>query len=157
MAVLSQTAEYALRAVLRLARLPPGHLARVPGLAADLGIPANYLSKTLSQLARAGVLASTRGKRGGFALARPPHRLTLEEVVAPFEEMGRRHCLLGEGACTDRDPCEAHAAWRAISDRMAEFFRNTTVADILRRDDAPPVPVVSLPRPPARGGRVPPR
>lgn len=136
MAVLSHTAEYALRTVLELARLPPGQLVRVGELARRLDIPQNYLSKTLSQLARAGVLTSTRGKRGGFGLARPPRRLTLEEVVAPFEEVGRRHCLLGTGVCSDRDPCEAHAAWREISDPMAEFFRKTTLADILDRHEA---------------------
>ena len=133
MAILSQTAEYALRVVLHLAARPDRELARVGELARELDIPQNYLSKTMSQLARAGVLTSVRGKRGGFALTKAPARLTLDEVVVPFEDMGRRHCLLGRRVCSDRTACEAHASWRTISDAMADFFRNTTVADILER------------------------
>jgi Rrf2 family protein len=133
MAVLSHTAEYALRAVFRLAAQREGSMARVGELSDALGIPQNYLAKTLSQLARGGVLSSSRGKRGGFALARSPADITLDRVVAIFEPVGRRHCLLGNQVCNERRPCEAHASWAPISDRMAEFFRNTTVADILDR------------------------
>ncbi|MEK6688644.1 MAG: Rrf2 family transcriptional regulator, partial [Gemmatimonadota bacterium] len=56
---LPQTAEYALRAVLHIASKPD--LVRVATLAEELDIPRNYLSKTLHQLARAGILQSTRG------------------------------------------------------------------------------------------------
>lgn len=151
MAILSHTAEYALRAVFLLGRLPRGQLARVGELARELDIPQNYLSKTLSQLARAGVLVSTRGKRGGFALAQPSARLTLEDIIAPFEDVGRRHCLLGTGVCSDRDPCVAHGAWRDIADQMREFFRKTTVADILDGHEDLPLPLSDAGRSP-RGG-----
>ncbi len=132
MPVLSQTAEYALRAVLLLAAQDDPEPARVNVLAARLAIPANYLSKTLSQLARAGVLTSTRGKRGGFRLARPPARIHLDEIVEPFEDVGRRHCLLGRSVCSDRTACTAHASWKDVAETMALFFRNTTVADIVK-------------------------
>ena len=87
-----------------------------------MGVPADYLSKTLHGLARAGVVSSTRGKRGGFVLARAPHRITLAEVVAPFQDMGERTCLLGRPACSDARPCPAPATggrwpseWRTSS------------------------------------------
>lgn len=142
MAILSQTAEYGLRAVIHMAAHPERPIARVADLARELDIPSNYLSKTLSQLVRAGVLRSTRGRHGGFALARPADQLTLEDVVGRFENMGQRHCLLGNQVCTDRTPCVAHAAWRETAERMTTFFRSTTVADILDRDDATHPPVV---------------
>ena len=132
MPVLSQTAEYALRAVLLLAARDDPEPARVNLLAARLAIPANYLSKTLSQLARAGVLTSTRGKRGGFRLARPAARIRLDEIVEPFEDVGRRHCLLGRSVCNDRTACAVHASWKDVAETMALFFRNTTVADIVK-------------------------
>ena len=74
--VLSQTAEYALRAVLTIAEEPGGQPVGAYRLADALGIPQNYLSKTLHQLARAGILDSTRGKLGGFRLA---------HILDPFE------------------------------------------------------------------------
>lgn len=132
MPILSSTAEYALRAVLHLGRRHGP--ASVAALARELDIPRNYLSKTLAVLARAGVLTSARGRHGGFGLARPEHRITLDDVVAPFEPMGQRHCLLGNRVCHDRTACEAHASWGVVADRMASYFRTTTVADILKND-----------------------
>lgn len=146
MPVLSQTTEYALRAVLHLAAHEDQGLARVNTLAAQLRIPPSYLSKTLSQLARAGVLASTRGKRGGFRLARPATRIRLDEVIGPFEEIGRRHCLLGGSVCSDRTACVAHQAWKPMAEALAAFFRNTSVADILDGHESP-IPIL--------GGRLP--
>jgi Rrf2 family transcriptional regulator, iron-sulfur cluster assembly transcription factor len=128
--MLSQTAQYALRTVLRLAA---GDEARctVEQLAEELDMPRNYLSKTLHLLARAGVVESTRGKHGGFRLRRAPHRITLREVVAPFEEVGLRVCLLGKATCSDRHACPAHAHWKAVSESVAAFFSRTTVAELL--------------------------
>ena len=128
--MLSQTAQYALRTVLRLAA---GDEARctVEQLAEELDMPRNYLSKTLHLLARAGVVESTRGKHGGFRLRRAPHRITLREVVAPFEEVGLRVCLLGKATCSDRHACPAHARWKAVSESVAAFFSRTTVAELL--------------------------
>jgi Rrf2 family protein len=131
--VLSQTAEYALRAVLTLATEPSGQMDAAR-LAAQLGVPRNYLSKTLHQLARAGILQSSRGKAGGFRLGRAAARITLLEIVSPFDDISaRRVCLLGRPVCSDHSACPAHYLWKTVSERNAEFFRETTVADLTTR------------------------
>jgi len=131
--MLSQTAEYALRTVLYLAAEKQDSLFRVSEIAEDLDIPRNYLSKTLHLLARAGVLTSSRGKHGGFRLTKPPGKLTLAEVVAPFDgPTGARICLLGRTACSDSNPCPAHGRWKAVSTEVSTFFRETTVGDLLK-------------------------
>ena len=130
--MLSQTAEYALRTVLYLATTDQAELSNVSDIAERLDIPRNYLSKTLHQLARAGVLTSTRGKHGGFRLTKPPSRLSLAEVVAPFDgPTGARICLLGRAACSDSDPCPAHGRWKSVSNEVSTFFRETKVSDLL--------------------------
>lgn len=129
--LLSQTGEYALRAVLYLAEHGADRAVQVGEMARALGLPQNYLSKTLHQLARAGVLASTRGKAGGFRLAVPPERLVLHRVVAPFGDVEeRRRCLLGRTQCSDRHACAAHTRWKEVAERVSTFFRETTVADL---------------------------
>jgi len=128
---ISGTSQYAIRAVVYVATHGADGPVRVGPIATALDVPQNYLSKTLHQLARAGVLRSVRGPRGGFQLAVPPGRLTLERVAAPFDEVGERHCLLGRAQCGDRYPCAAHARWSAMSDSLQAFFRNTTVADLM--------------------------
>jgi len=107
-------------------------------LAAQLGIPQNYLSKTLHLLARAGVLESTRGKLGGFTLARPAARISLLEVVGPFDNVSEnRTCLLGRPVCSDHTACAAHERWKGVAEKTATFFRETTVADLVPVRRAP--------------------
>lgn len=131
--MLSQTAEYALRAVLYVAEHGTDRLVQVTEMAAALRIPRNYLSKTVHALVREGVLLSTRGKSGGFRLAVPANRLYVVQVVAPFGSMGEaRHCLLGRPQCSDRTACAAHTKWKLVAERVAEFFRETTIAELLQ-------------------------
>ena len=91
---LSSTAQQAIHAVLCIADCGDEGPVRVDEIAAVIGVPRNYLSKTLYALTRAGVLRSERGPRGGFRLATPPDRITLASVVAPFEPMTDRRCLV---------------------------------------------------------------
>jgi Rrf2 family protein len=129
--MLSQTAEYALRAVLYIAADSSGQPVRVAEMAAELAIPQNYLSKILHLLARNGALTSVRGKHGGFRLAVAPERLTLYRVVGLFDRVDdRRRCLLGRPQCSDRTACAAHTRWKDVAERLVTFFRETTVADL---------------------------
>jgi Rrf2 family transcriptional regulator, iron-sulfur cluster assembly transcription factor len=128
---ISGTSQYAIRAVVYVATQGAESPVRVGPIAAALDVPQNYLSKTLHQLARSGVLRSVRGPRGGFQLAVPAERLTLARVAAPFDDVGERHCLLGRPQCGDRYPCAAHGRWADVSDSLRDFFRNTTIADLM--------------------------
>jgi len=137
--MLSQTSEYALRAVLYLADCHSREPVRVAVMAKALGVPQNYLSKTLHALVRVGVLSSGRGPAGGFRLAREPHRLPLKDVVAPFDPIAnKRRCLLGRPHCSDHNSCTAHDAWSRASGQVEEFFRTTTVADLMSLTPAAP-------------------
>lgn len=129
---LPQTAEYALRAVLEIAVAGADRPVRVGEIAEALDVPQNYLSKTLHVLARSGVLVSTRGPRGGFQLAVPAERLTLDRIVGPFDTLQGRDCLLGRKRCSDVRPCAAHERWVDVTRRLSAFFTRTTVADLLR-------------------------
>ncbi len=151
MAVISQTSEYALRAATVLAEREAEGPVDVALLAKALAVPRNYLSKTLSQLSRSGVLESVRGKNGGFMLARPGREITLYQVVEPFERFDvTRRCLLGQSVCSDRTACSAHAAWRSIGDRIVRFLRRTTLADLATGRTAWPGRVARRRRPVGR-------
>ena len=128
--LLPQTAEYALRAVIHIARHQGAGCVRVNEMAPALGLPQNYLSKTLHQLARAGVLASTRGPAGGFRLARPAEVLTMQRVVAVFAETGEKRCLLADRPCGQDPRCPVHARWAPIAAQLYGFFGSTSIADL---------------------------
>lgn len=130
--MLSLTGEYALRGVLYIADRAP-RLVRVEAMAEELGLPKNYLSKTLNRLTRSGILESHRGPAGGFRLAIDPETLSLATVIEGFDASpGERSCLLGRPNCSDTFPCPAHHRWKALGEQIAAFFNDTTVADLLR-------------------------
>ncbi len=129
---LSSTAQQALHAVLCIAGSEDEGPVRVDAIAAAMGCPRNYLSKTLHLLTGAGVLRSERGPRGGFLLAAPAGRLPLGRIIAPFARIGERRCLLGRPTCGDADPCPAHQRWKQLAGAMEHYFQTTTIADLLR-------------------------
>jgi Rrf2 family protein len=137
--VLSRSAEYAVRAVIELAsRNGEGGFVPANELAAVLAVPERYLGRVLNTLARAGVLASVRGQRGGFTLRTPATELTLAEVIAPFDAVGlSSQCLLRRVRCNEKDPCAAHALWRHAADPVVEFFRTVKVAQLVRKGARP--------------------
>ncbi len=114
-----------------LARQPTDALVSAVAMEGTVNVPANYCGKILNQLTRAGLLESSRGRTGGFRLARPAARIRLSDVVAPFEplEVGRE-CLLGRERCQDSLPCAAHERWRKLSEARDQFLRGTSVADV---------------------------
>lgn len=133
--ILSQTATYALKATLCLAEAGTEGPIRVDDVAERLGVPRNYLSKTLHVLARNRILRSTRGPGGGFQLAVPADQLSLADVIRHFDDTpDGSACLMGRERCNEADPCPAHARWKSVSASVTEFFEQTTVADLATTD-----------------------
>jgi Rrf2 family protein len=132
--MLNKSAKYALRAVAYLAVAAPDGDRPVPiqEIATSLGVPKNYLSKVTYRLARAGVLRSTRGPSGGFALAVAAERLPLCRVTEPFDPTGGPlPCLLRDQPCNPADPCVAHERWKELAAELRDFFEQTTVGELL--------------------------
>lgn len=126
--MLSQTSQYALRAIIYLGEREGSGPVRVDEVAEALDVPRNYLSKILHTLVKRGILGSLRGPRGGFFLARDAGEVTLLEVVEPFDDIeARRTCLLGKKECSDRNPCAVHEQWKATATEVARFYRETTL------------------------------
>jgi Rrf2 family transcriptional regulator, iron-sulfur cluster assembly transcription factor len=131
--LLSNTAQYSLRAMIYLSGREGDGPIRVDEIADQLDVPRNYLSKILHALVRERVLRSLRGPHGGFQLARPAEAITLYDVVAPFDDIeARRTCLLGRNECSDVHPCAIHALWKDTATEVAKFFRETTLDDVAR-------------------------
>jgi Rrf2 family protein len=130
--VITRTAEYALRALLVLARGESSRPLTADRLAEVTGTPRNYMSKTLYALAKGGLVQSTRGPAGGFALTKPPESVSVADVTAIFAEPPRtQRCLLGTGACNPAQPCAAHHRWTRVRNAAQTALSATTLADLL--------------------------
>jgi Rrf2 family protein len=131
---MSRTAEHAVRALLYLAQRYPDS-AKASDIAADLGAPSNYMSKTLHSLAGARIVASRRGPTGGFRLAVPADELTLARIIEAVDDPAPKDmCLVDNTRCSDRSPCRLHAPWKEVSNAVWGPLRGTTLADLLPDD-----------------------
>jgi Rrf2 family transcriptional regulator, iron-sulfur cluster assembly transcription factor len=131
--MLSQTTEYALRAMLYLSRDRGRTFRPSRSIAEALQAPPRYLSKTLGRLVAAGMLESTRGPGGGVRLARPAERISLADVINVFEEDSRvRSCLLSAECCIEPGPCESHGLWCRLQEQALGPFQQTTLEELAR-------------------------
>jgi len=131
------TGEYALRAMVCLARNKEEWPISGPRIAEEAGIPSRYLSAILADLVRAGLLEGTRGKGGGFRLTRAAKRISLAEIVRSFEPISsqRKSCPFGNTVCSDEDPCRAHEQWKHIKTVFENFLKETTLDDVAARQE----------------------
>lgn len=129
----STTCEYALRALVRLARMPNGDAILGRDLAEIADIPANYLSKILLTLRNAGILTTARGTGGGYRLRKSPDEIRLIHIVELFDgARARPACILGCKECSDENPCSAHDLWHDVRAAYVNFLESTTLAGIAK-------------------------
>ena len=147
--MLTQTSEYALRAMVYMTRKgEPGYVG-VKDIAEATGVPANYLAKILQQLAKGGILESQKGFGGGFRIAQQLDKIKLLAIVDPLENISKFHrCVLGQRECNDEVACPLHDAWKRICNEYLGALENTTlqdVADFRRKIETIEVPADETP------------
>ncbi|MCK6572092.1 Rrf2 family transcriptional regulator [Myxococcota bacterium] len=132
---LTQTGEYALRAMAYMANLPPGQAVRARDLAVPTAVPPHYLSKLMRQLVVAGLIHSQKGHGGGFVLAKAPEEITLEAVLAATHvSLVQEECAFGWHHCNAGRPCPLHEAWSRLKTACLRWARDTTLADLRGAD-----------------------
>lgn len=132
--MISQTGQYALRALAYLGARAEGGYHLVQEMGRELGIPHQYLSKILHSLVREGLLESQRGRLGGFRLGKPPADISLYDILKSIEDLGRfDECILGGAPCRDRRPCPMDSMWCEVRERYISFLKKTTVEQLARK------------------------
>ncbi len=128
--MISQTVEYALRAVTRLAQQTPA-ACTTEDIAEVTRVPRAYLSKVLQALVRGGVVHSQRGIGGGMTLVKSPAELTILEVVNAVDPIQRiRTCPLGL-ASHGIHLCPLHTRLDNAMALVEDAFRKSTLAEVL--------------------------
>jgi FeS assembly SUF system regulator len=143
---ITKQTDYGIVLLSRLAT-QPGRLFNAPELAAELQLPLPTVSKILKLLARDGVLASHRGVKGGYSLARPPEGITVAEVIESLEgPIAMTECIDDSpsvGSCQQEGHCALQANWQVINRAVRQALQGITLRDL-----AAPLlePLVQLPR-----------
>jgi Rrf2 family protein len=142
--VFSQTAEYALRAVVYLAS-QKGAACTVGQMAEVTRVPAGYLSKVMQSLSRAGLVSSQRGLHGGFVLTTPTGDLTVYDVIQAVDPI-RRITTCPLGLKGHARLCPLHRRMDSAIATVEKALKESTIAELLLEPDARrgiPIPLCS--------------
>lgn len=131
---LSKSTELALHGLFQLAFSRPRQLL-VAEMAGAQNVSASYLAKVFQKLARHGLVRSTRGKKGGFALARDPEKITLADIVRAVEaEEPLFDCLGEQRGCKALADCAVHGCFHQAETRMFQALEATSLEDLLEQN-----------------------
>lgn len=140
--MISQTAEYALRAVTVLASHPDRPLT-AQQIAARTGVPASYLSKVLQALGRAGLVQAQRGLGGGYVMSRPLAEMSVLDVINAVDPLKRiDRCPVGLHA-HKRRLCSLHKQLDEAIALVESLFGQTSIAQLLA-DQRPSRPLCEM-------------
>ena len=134
--MLSQRGRYALKALINLARLEAGS-RQVSAIAAEENIPRKFLEAIMSDLRRANLVDSARGKMGGYRLARTADRITFGEVVRVTDgplaliPCASRNFYRRCEDCSDEAACILRRVMAKVRDEVSDVLDRTTLADAL--------------------------
>jgi Rrf2 family cysteine metabolism transcriptional repressor len=137
-----------------------GKPASLAEIAAEEDLPRAYLEQLAFVLRDAGLVVSTRGAHGGYALARSPETIPMSEVLRALEgPIAPMICATDEPdhslACNRSSTCTVNVLWVRVRDAIAGALDGMTLADLVPPRQPLPVTVEPLHRlPPTLQGAV---
>jgi Rrf2 family transcriptional regulator, iron-sulfur cluster assembly transcription factor len=131
-------AEYGVICALHLARRASQEPVTGREIAARERLPVDYVEQILLRLRRAGLVQSTRGARGGYALARPPEDISVRDVIAASElTTFDLHCVshpVEEERCSASHACSIRPVWVLLQQRIDDVLASVRLSDLLHEE-----------------------
>jgi len=120
---ITRETDYAIRCVYYLSR-NRDTVSMVDEIARSMSIPKSFLAKIVQKLAKAGIVKSYRGMKGGFQLAKEPAKLNLYDVIEAIQgEVFINRCAVDNKFCSRRARCAIHPIWKVIGQRLMEQLK----------------------------------
>ena len=142
--MITQKMKYALKALLTLAdeaRKPAPEALTIEVIARRSGTPKRFLEHILLEIRNVGIIASTRGRAGGYQLIKPPETVSISELlrmidgpIAPLPCLSRRAYQRCED-CTDEQTCRIRKVFAEVFWSYLVLIESLTLADIQRSDE----------------------
>ncbi len=147
--IFSAKAEYGVRLMVALARQSGDGPVSLKALAEGEDLPLSYLEHVVARLRRAGLVVSSRGAHGGYALARPAREILMDEVVLALEgAIAPMECFVTLApervACSHTDDggesCSTRLLWLRVQVGIVRALQATTLAELVEFSARPPSP-----------------
>ncbi|HXG30825.1 MAG TPA: Rrf2 family transcriptional regulator [Thermodesulfobacteriota bacterium] len=130
----SKTLDYAVRSLTYMGRYPVKRFS-MKEISENQHIPLNYLAKIMRRLVNRGLVRSTVGPDGGYALRKPPREINLREVYEAIEgEFRMIECMDKDTICALYEACPQLPVWDKIQVSMIKILESTTLEDMLNRN-----------------------
>lgn len=128
---ITRQADYALRAVLYLARLAPAQKASTGDIAEEQKIPPSFLAKIISQLSIAGLIHTARGARGGVSLSKPASDISILDVIEAIDgPITINECTTNPNSCPLTPECSLHQLWCNTRSELIKKLEETSFAQV---------------------------
>ncbi len=125
---LTRGADYGTLGILYLARQPRDRVVLISEIAKAQGVPESYLAKIFQDLAKAGLVRSHRGARGGFTLARSSQDITLRQIIEAIEgPLALNRCLDPREGCECSPECPVHSALAKAQQTLVSALDGVTL------------------------------
>ena len=100
-------------------------------VATAAGLPLPVVRKILKVLTREGLLASHRGSKGGYSLARSPEQISAAEMISALDgPIGLTECVVHPGQCEQEPSCHVREPWKRINTVVHNALSSVTLADL---------------------------
>lgn len=130
---INRKTDYAIRVLLALARQPAGSRLATQRIQTEMLVPRAFLQRIIAELARAGLIRTFAGPRGGLELARPAVEITLLHIWEAMEgPLLISACLDHPAACPLDQGCPVHRRWRRIQNFLVQELGTTTLEQLGR-------------------------
>jgi Rrf2 family protein len=134
--IITRATEYAIRAVLYLAKQPTGEVVLKKEICKTQNITPAFLTKIFQPLIKCGIVGSQRGVGGGFFLDAAPEKVSLLAIVQAQEgEILLNYCLEQPGTCPRDKTCAVHDAWGKIRQQITSSLQDVTFDQLLRDEE----------------------
>jgi Rrf2 family protein len=151
---ISKKADYALMALQHMAAVQfgdvtPGRVVNTKEIAEEYNIPLELLAKVLQTLARHALIESHNGPKGGYALARRAHQITIAQILESIEgPLGITDCSHEKDGefCMQRENCQIRTPLLKVQDSIAQLLNNMTLQDMMGG-----TPLITIQSPTAQG------
>ena len=137
---ITRETDYGIVLLSHLASGPNDRIQTARDLSSWSGLPLPMVSKILKALARAGILLSHRGAKGGYSLARRPEEGSVGDVIRALEgPVGITECASTPGSCDQEGICPIRCRWQEISGAVREFLERIPISQLIHSTPLPQI------------------
>ncbi len=129
--IFSRQCEYAIQALIYLAKKPAGQWTSIKEIAEQLKIPKHFLGKIMQSLSTKEMLNSQKGLFGGFSLAKSSEEISLFDIIEAIDgDSYRKNCLMGFPDCSKDNPCPLHEKWKILRESIENLLLKRNLSDL---------------------------